>query len=216
MKTSLIDDLVGDIYARLYEIIVPELNARSNDDDSRDRMRVNHLLMDNNAPPTVATSRLNTAQELEEPAVRARPKMASKREIVRRAETLVAKQMPLPPTNKAKAFFSGLTSVPAGETTTAVIIERTIENREDTATKEVPSSVPGSVHDSADDESELSDIVEDEEEEGVGREQKPIFPGLLSRSEENEGEESGNDDTEEEMGMEGEQVYHGNELTGPT
>lgn len=53
----------------------------------------------------------------------------------------------------------------------------------------VETSAPASIHDSADDESELSELEEDEgddDEEGSGR---PLFPGLVGR-EKGEGEES--------------------------
>lgn len=85
-------------------------------------------------------------------------------------------------------------------------------------TKENNSSIPGSVHDSADDESELSD-VEDTLETAKGI---PLFPNLGDSrdgadevdEEEKEGSERAGDeqgDEEEELGDgegEGEESYH--------
>jgi hypothetical protein len=72
----------------------------------------------------------------------------------------------------------------------------------------VETSAPGSIHDSADDESELSELEEDdaddEDEEG---QRKPMFPNLASRERteaedsEMEGESEGDETAEDaEMG----------------
>ena len=66
--------------------------------------------------------------------------------------------------------------------------------RDETATKEGGSSVPGSVHDSADDESELSEPEDVDEEVG----HRPMFPGLLGRGAGDE-EESGDREGEGEV-----------------
>jgi len=211
VKSTLIDDLICDTYARLYEIVVPELVAKSNDDENRDRMRVDHLLMSSNVQYAETSLSENHSVGPDEPIVRARPKSVGRREIGRRAEALIAKPPPLPPPSKIKSSGLGPTSQSLEGNAMAVIIERVMENRENEG-KEVTSSVPGSVHDSADDESELSDIVEEEEAEDEEREtavsdRKAMFPGLMSRSlEVQEGdttEEEAEDDAEAEEGVEG-------------
>lgn len=45
----------------------------------------------------------------------------------------------------------------------------------------VETSAPGSIHDSADDESELSELEEDDGDDEDEVSVKPIFPGLASR-----------------------------------
>jgi tetratricopeptide (TPR) repeat protein len=60
----------------------------------------------------------------------------------------------------------------------------------------VETSAPGSIHDSADDESELSELEEDDaDDEDEGGQRKPMFPNLVGR-ERAEGEDS---DTEGEI-----------------
>ena len=216
VKSTLIDDLICDIYARLYETVVPELVAKSNDDENRDRMRVDHLLMNSNFQHTDIAFLEPHSLGPGEPVVRVRSKGVGRREIGRRAEALIVKPPSLLPLSKSKPTGSGPTSVPTEEKTTSVIIERGVDNREE-GPKEMPSSVPGSVHDSADDESELSDIVEEEEEEEEEEEDEGqekaesegnvMFPGLMSRSLGDGDGETTEDDVEEdvegEMGVEG-------------
>jgi hypothetical protein len=77
----------------------------------------------------------------------------------------------------------------------------------------VDTSAPGSIHDSADDESELSELEEDDGDDEEETSRKPLFPGLAGR-EKTEGEESeidvgtdeaGEDEGEDtEMGGDGE------------
>ncbi|MCJ1418881.1 Histone transcription regulator 3 [Xylographa parallela] len=211
VKSTLIDDLICDAYARLYEIVVPELVAKSNDDENRDRMRVDHLLMDSNVQHADALLIETPSLGPDECIVKTRPKSVGRREIGRRAEVLIAKAPPPPPPSKIKSSGAGSTPLPSGEKMTAVTAETVIDDRENLG-KEVTSSVPGSVHDSADDESELSDIIEEEEAEDQETgtaisDRNTMFPGLTSRSlEDQEGdttEEDPEDDVEAEEGVEG-------------
>jgi len=215
MKSTLIDDLIGDIFARIYEEVVPELIAKSNDEENRDRMRVNHLLMNSDAPsadsPSAAASPFGSGpgQGLDQPATRMRPKTVGRRDIGRRAEALVVKSVAPPPAPKPKTPASGPTPAPAGGGGLAVVIERPVNLVDDLAVKDT-SSAAGSVHDSADDESELSDIAE-EEEEKVEKEvmEKSLFPGVAGRGGRDEGDgadtvddDKTEDDVNEEMGEE--------------
>ncbi|MCJ1402554.1 Histone transcription regulator 3 [Xylographa trunciseda] len=211
VKSTLIDDLICDAYARLYEIVVPELVAKSNDDENRDRMRVDHLLLSSEVQHVDTSVLKIRSPGPDEPVIKARPKSVGRREIGRRAEALIAKPPPLLPPSKTKSSGPGPTSQPLEENTMAIVVEGVVETHENES-KEVASSVPGSVHDSADDESELSDIVEEEELEGEEREiveseSNAIFPGLMNRSlEDQEGditEEDAEDDAEAEEGVEG-------------
>ena len=208
VKSTLVDDLICDAYARLYEIVVPELVAKLNDDENRDRMRVDHLLMSSNVQHANALLLETPSLGPDEPIVRTRPKNVGRREIGRRAEVLIAKPPPPLPTSRIKSSGAESASLTLEEKTTSV----TVDDHENLG-KEVASSVPGSVHDSADDESELSDIVEEEEEEVEEQEtgtvlpdRNAMFPGLMSRSlEDQEGdttEEDPEDDAEAEEGDE--------------
>ncbi|KAL9105142.1 MAG: hypothetical protein Q9187_008812, partial [Circinaria calcarea] len=191
MKTTLIDDLVGDTFALLYETVVPELIAKSNDEENRDRMRVDHLLMNPEASPAAVNAPFPAAPHglgpTDQPATaRARPKGVGRRDIQKKAELLVSRSAVPPATASSLSKTSKPpTSVPAalqpfdiGPSTDAPPNDGAIKEKEE------PSSVPGSVHDSADDESELSDIEEEaERSETAMADQKPMFPGLMGRAE---------------------------------
>ena len=207
IKSTLIDDLIGDTYALLYDTLVPKLIAKSNDEENRDRMRVNHLLMGSDIPSTDGPSGTPLGGGPDQPMVRVRPKGVGRRDIGRKAEALVAKPMCIPLINKSKTPISGTTSVPStiGNKSLAVVIERAMDSKDDGGAKEVASSVPGSVHDSADDESELSDIAEEEEveKEEWHEDKQPMFPGLLGIGGEIEGAGTGEEDVECEEDEEG-------------
>ena len=185
MKVTVIEDLIGDTYALLYEKTVPDLIAKSNDEENRVRMRVDHVLMDPEASATATPPPDPNAIPGEAPATRSRFKNVTRREVQRRAEALVAKPAAaIAATKVTKPVEQGVGQ--QGATTIAVVMNK------DAPVKETPSSVPGSVHDSADDESELSDL-----EEFVDAPEKPptLFPNL--------GTKGGDEDEEEDDGEEG-------------
>lgn len=163
MKYVIIEDLIGDIYATIYQNMLPELIAKSNEEENRDRMRVNHLLMN---PDTTATGTPPPQGLLictDMPATKSRAKIVTKREIQRKAEALVAR--PIPP--KGQALAPRPPSLP-----TVPIYETAAEGME------VGDSAPGSLHDSADDESDLSDIEDVPGQPAI----KPMFPNLAARN----------------------------------
>jgi hypothetical protein len=183
MKVGVFEDLIGDTYAFLYEQIVPDLIAKSNDEEGRVRMRVDHVLMDAEASATATPPPDPNAKPGEAPVTRPRFKSATKREVQKRSEALVAK--PAAALAAAKLAKPTGQAMEQGRTSgVAVVISR------DEGGKEAASSVPGSVHDSADDESELSEL-----EEFVDAPEKPVamFPNLATN-----GEEEGYDEGEEE------------------
>ena len=204
MKSAPIEDLVGDTYAHLYELVVPELVVKSNTEENRVRMRVDQLLMN---ASTVAPEE----PPIEPSTKSSRPKSVGRREIQRKAEALVARPAPLPAAVSSKP----IPAVSNTKTLAAVAIpEREPEQVKSGALLAVRemedagkdlSSVPGSLHDSADDESELSEIEDGAEEaldealddEGV----KVLFPNLSGRDNRGEGREV--DEDEEEGDVEG-------------
>lgn len=156
MKSAPIEDLVGDTYAHLYEMVVPELVVKSNTEENRVRMRVDQLLMNTS---TTAPD----GPPAEPPTKPSRPKSVGRREIQRKAEALVSKTPPPSAIVSSRPSLGTNTKI----LTAVAIPERepeqaksgallAVQEIEDTA-KDV-SSVPGSLHDSADDESELSEI----------------------------------------------------------
>lgn len=206
MKPGPIEDLVGDIFARLYETVVPDLVNRSSTEENRSRMRVDQLLMSNNGhyndsnnsgtgstplllPLDIELSGLIPVTTI---LTKSRAKTINRREIQRKAEALVIIK-PSPTTSTNPAMAPGPSSLELSthggtKLVTAVVIP--IDGgsgrmaREDTReTGREGSSVPGSLHDSADDESELSDV-------GAEAERSVMFPGLV-RDESRAGEENG-------------------------
>ena len=178
MKGTHLDDLVGDMYARLYETIVPDLVAKSNDEENRDRMRVNHLLMSTDGPTGDAPSPEPTSLSGDPTVVRPpRFKGVGRREIQRKAEAIISKPPPAPIAAKPPKTFAEPLPQQLQEQGYQVNATATFMVKEEAARDAGASSVPGSVHDSADDESELSDL-EDIPEETAGA--KPIFANLVS------------------------------------
>ena len=210
MKPGLIEDLVGDTYAMLYATVVPDLVTKSNEEENRVRMRVDHLLTDPTAekvPPP--DSKLVDLTSSGAAPKQPRAKSISRREIQRRAESLVlTKPVAPPPASKPRSLSSpkilAAVEIPerigmARQTSSGGALLAVTE-RED-AVKDI-SSIPGSLHDSADDESELSDV--EELMEDVEPAPRVMFPGLVAGrgtvGRQAEGEEEGDDEEEEEEG----------------
>jgi hypothetical protein len=255
LKGSLIDDLIVDCYASVYQTFIatqPEVELKQaldseskgvqsgiiQDDGNRERMKLGSILTaqaDGNteSPGQVATPSLHmtlpvlstVAQSANPtpPARPGRPKTVTRREVQRRAEGLVARPPPIKTTTVSKhgeiphppvsnnaprlsskhirarstedaqtALGLGLGLVPVEGSRTAYLIRKDAED----GFGSTESSRPGSVHDSADNESELSEL-EEEVEDGLeedaideGREEIPqstpnrriLFPGLVQRS----------------------------------
>lgn len=230
MKGTMFNDLLGDAYAHLYNRVVPELIAKSTDEENRERMRVDHVLMNAEASPADTPSPLASGQGTDPTMIR-KPKVITKAEIIRKAEALIIKLVaqPLPSVSKPPAVRPQTAAPPAMLSPTLPIQQPSEAasthppenpsadaNATDTATlkpdnapdkdKEKErelSSVAGSVHDSADDESELSEIEDMEEPADIAP--KPLFPGLIKRVQaversdaESSKDEDGGDEQEEE------------------
>ena len=216
MKPTAIEDFIADAYAHLHQSIVPELIIRSNEEESRGRMRVDHLM--NLENPPISTPSPGPAGNPEDAApARQRIRGVGRRELQKRAESLVSKPASAQTTVKAPKTPPPTNSPTTPRSTVQVVI------RKDSLVKE-NSSVPGSVHDSADDESEHSDIENIPDTAGP-RSPKPLFPNLgdyndAADEEEKEGSEEDAEQPEEEQledegpeedeqgDVEGEETYH--------
>lgn len=177
-KSNLFEDLIRDIYAHLYDSVVPNLVAQDAVEENRVRMSVDTILT--NPTPSVETpsADLSAAQAEQQ---RSRAKWLTQRELVRRAEAIAAKPAPTVPVKVLKSLAPAPISPkeqsgkPGSTPALAVVID---------LEKDGASSVPGSVHDSADDESELSEVDDDVVEVVESRltdatgERPPLFPNL--------------------------------------
>lgn len=211
MKPAAIEDFIADAYAALHLSVVPELIARSNEEESRGRMRVDNLMNMEN-PPASTPSPGAGADADDAAPTRQRIRGVGRRELQKRAEALVNKPAALQSAAKAPK------TPPLGNGSTSPRSTVQVLIPQPSPVKENNSSVPGSVHDSADDESELSD-VEDTAETARSR---SMFPNLedskdgADEAEEEEKERSegsdGADDerleNEEQGEGEGEETYH--------
>lgn len=210
MKPGIIEDLVGDTYALLYATVVPDLVTKSNTEENRVRMRVEQLLTDPAAekvspPDGKLIELISSGAAPKQP----RAKNISRREIQRRAESLVLTKAVVPPPASKPCSFSSPKILAAVEIPERIGMPRqtnsggallAVTEREDGA-KDI-SSIPGSLHDSADDESELSDV--EDLMEDVEPAPRVLFPGLVAgrdtRARQGEGEEEGDDEEEEDDG----------------
>ncbi len=250
MKGSLIDDLIVDCYASLYQSFVATLRAEEKvepapgaegkliqrepvqDDDNRERMKLGSILAthaDGNpespgllAPPT-------TLSAVPAPPTKpTRPKTVTRREVQRKAEGLIVRPPPIktPTLLKHTAFPrpSGAAEVPRSSSKHARSYTATdaqpatvglgfgpvegsrvadlVREDVDEGPMSADSSRPGSVHDSADDESELSELeevdngsendVEEDQNEDPARPLKPtvLFPGPLPKASDGANEDS--------------------------
>ncbi|KAL8872240.1 MAG: hypothetical protein Q9174_002096 [Haloplaca sp. 1 TL-2023] len=185
MKPQLIEDLIADVYAHLHQTMVPELILRSNEEESRGRMRVDHLM--NVETAVVSTPSPDPTSKAEDAApVRQRVRGVGRREIQKRAEVLINKPASAQTTTKAPKTPPPANGPATPRSTVQVIIKQNDGSKDG-------SSVPGSIHDSADDESELSDVEEAFETAPT----RPMFPNLADTEEGDDDEGEGFDQDSE-------------------
>ena len=189
MDKNAIENLIADVYAWIYSRNVDELKAKETAEENRIRMSVDTILM--NPTPAALTATSVFAEPLggdqQGRGIR-RQFSVTRRMVIVKAEALIVKPpaiaTPRPtPRALAPAPLPGQTAalavvIPQGGTTVAEAI-----------------SVPGSVHDSADDESELSDVEDLVDDPLLPQRMKksppkPFFPNLLGAAGDDEDAES--------------------------
>ncbi|KAH8695495.1 putative transcriptional corepressor of histone genes [Talaromyces proteolyticus] len=174
MKVTMFEDLIADMYARLYEESKHRFIEQVNE-ENRERMKVDHLLMntdgaaDDPTPPTSAP-----ASEAPAPP-RGRTKGIARRDIQKRAEAIV-NRFARPSTTKAAAAPAEEEKVPPAPPPAAALSHLRDDAAEGASAAQ--SSAPASVHDSAD-ESELSEM-DDDKLDKLKVDQRAIFPNLNS------------------------------------
>lgn len=204
MKVSLLEDLIADLYSRLYEINLPHVMEQASE-ENKEKMKVDHLLMSMdgaadappapgpggtgpNPPTTISASGPTATASTETPTAisRGRTKGIARRDIQKRAEAIVNSKLTTRPPN-TKPTTTTTTTTAAGTTTTeaeppngtapAAPTATTAEAAEASTTKKNKAAVgePGSV----DDDSELSEI-DDEKMSKLDseRERGRLFPNL--------------------------------------
>lgn len=193
MKVSLLEDLIADLYSRLYEVNMPQVLEQANE-ENKEKMKVDHLLMattdgaaDGSTPPT-------SAPPSEAPAPRGRTKGIARRDIQKRAETIVSRKLtPRAPAAKVPAPAeteqapqhnppkkNGATSAPSQTPKDTTATTSHGVQAVGSSTGHQSDAPDGSLHESADDESELSEI-DDEKLSKLAPERKRFFPNLQDR-----------------------------------
>ncbi|KAL8856450.1 MAG: hypothetical protein Q9178_006920 [Gyalolechia marmorata] len=183
MKPAVIEDFIADLYALIYQRKTPELIGLENEEESRSRMRVDHLM--NSENPATSTPSPDPVSKPDDVApTRQRIRGVGRKEIQKRAEALVMKPVTAAAPAKTPKSPAPTNDLPPTPRSTVQVVIKQREPRNDN------SSVPGSLHDSADDESELSDVDAASEIPKA----RPLFPNLgESKSEADEEEKEGSE-----------------------
>jgi hypothetical protein len=171
-KPAIFEDLIADIYAVLYESNIAKFMEQATEEESRERMKVDHLLMASDAGGGTATPPVSN----QGPGPKTRTKGVSRKEIQRKAEAIAAKALVTRSAIKqARPADEESRPQPVVE---VAIGPLPIKDDIKEEASGIQSSVPGSVHDSADDESELTEIEEERLSQPV-KTLAPMFPNLL-------------------------------------
>jgi hypothetical protein len=179
VKSAAIDDLINDAWATLFlrvgvnlpRVAPPPPPSPTNEPRNHGPMSLNNLVSNMDGGSTMHFAPL---PEIARP----RSKGVSRREILRRAEAAVARApeapRPFAPSRARLSDQSMLVGTSIRGPLTGPVKPRATAALRELETNEggIESSAPGSLHDSADDESDLSDLPDVEEEPPV------IFPNL--------------------------------------
>lgn len=211
MKVSLLEDLIADLYSRLYELNLPHVIEQASE-ENKEKMKVDHLMnLDGaaDAPPpgpgpggptpnppgtttTTTTSALGPAQpttttSTEAPASvpRGRTKGIARRDVQKRAEAIVASKLTTrPPTKPTTTGTTTTTETePQNATGTTTTTAPTKTSKTEPGTKDKEPRDSG-------DESELSEFDEDKMTKlDVERQRSRVFPNLKASSPQEPGSE---------------------------
>lgn len=197
MKVTMFEDLVADLYSRLYELNIPLLNEQVTE-ENKEKMKVDHLLMTGDATTETSAASLPASDT---PAPRGRTKGIARRDIQKRADTIV--NLKLGPRTTAKFATT--------ETETATSARRgsnvagasglisTTQEHKSTSTGAEKKEKEGANSGSGD-ESDLSDIDESKLDKASSEQKSLKFPNLNGELGDNETEDdagSGEDNAEE-------------------
>ncbi|KAJ5692853.1 hypothetical protein N7462_002276 [Penicillium macrosclerotiorum] len=203
MKVTMFEDLIADLYSRLYEVNAPRLIEQVNE-ENKEKMKVDHLLMTGEGTTEASTPATDT------PAPRGRTKGIARRDIQKRADTIVNLKLGPRTANKFCATIeTEQSSASRGpNTSTAPTSAPQGPGKQPSSTENgIQRSDHNSGHDSAD-ESELTDLDESKPDRPSMR--KSLFPGL-SKNEQVDETETENDGADEGEGEDEEEDMNDNE-----
>ncbi|WEW54969.1 Histone transcription regulator 3 [Emydomyces testavorans] len=199
IKPGIFEDLVGDVYALLYEKTVPRILEGIAKEENRERMKVDHLLSAGDTadgthtpppPPPPASETLSEKLPEKPTHPKTRTKGVTRREVQRKADAIATKAAAARPAGKPTRPADEDAKPPAAEQTAIETTTNKDEIQEE-ATQQAPEEVPEardapvvpssalpSIHGSGDDESELSELDESKISE-PSKPAVPMFPNLL-------------------------------------
>lgn len=192
MKVTMFEDLIADLYARVYEVNMPQLIEQANE-ENKEKMKVDHLLMTGDATTETSTPATSLPAS-DTPAPRGRTKGIARRDIQKRADTIV--NLKLGPRTATSKFTSAAEpeATPRGPTT-ATAPGPTSAPQESGKQASAEDSIGfqrsdlNGTQDSAD-ESDLSEVDETKPRK-MPAERKSLFPNLNKN-------ESGTGETEDD------------------
>ncbi|QQK41148.1 Tetratricopeptide-like helical [Penicillium digitatum] len=186
MKITMFEDLIADLYARLYEINTPHL-VEQQTEENKEILKVDHLLMVGEGLPATSTPSASVPAS-DTPAPRGRTKGIARRDIQKRADTIVNTKL-APRAVASKITAAGETEPPTtpqgiGLTTAGPNSAPLGFGKQGSATGD-GSAEPRDEHDSVD-ETELSD----NEDTKLGDEgTSALFPHITDAEEGGTGDE---------------------------
>jgi hypothetical protein len=216
MKVTMFEDLIADLYARVYELNMPQLIEQVNE-ENKEKMKVDHLLMAGDAT-TEASTPPSSAPAADTPAPRGRTKGIARRDIQKRADTIV--NLKLGPRTAAKfavaAELEQPSSTPRRPSATAT--------SGPTSAPQKPGEQPSITDIAAVQPSDSNGIQDSDEGDDESKpkkpSEKPLFPNLNknysgSGQTEDDGAGSGDDGGDEAEGEgEGDEEEDGNDNEG--
>lgn len=177
MKVSLLEDLIADLYSRLYEINMTHVMEQATE-ENREKMKVDHLLMatsDGAADAPTPASGPTTSSEAPA-APRGRTKGIARRDIQKRAETIVNSKLSTRTPNPKPAPAAPAETEPSQHQDTAPTSAASAPTKE---------QKPAETSLNAGDDSELSEI-DDDKLSKLNTDRSRTFPNLKPSSPEAE------------------------------
>lgn len=212
MKVSLLEDLIADLYSRLYELNLPHVIEQASE-ENKEKMKVDHLMnLDGvadappvpgaggptpNPPGTTATATATTTSapgpaqpttstEAPTSVPRGRTKGIARRDVQKRAEAIVASKLTTRPPTKPTTTGATTTTEIEPQNATGTATTSTVSTK---APKTEPGTKDKEPRESGD-ESELSEIDEDKTTKpDAERQRSRVFPNRKTSSPQEPGSE---------------------------
>ncbi|KAJ5105866.1 Tetratricopeptide-like helical [Penicillium alfredii] len=197
MKVTTFEDLIADLYSRVYEMNMPLLVEQANE-ANKEKMKVDHLLMPGDGGPTEpSTPSTPVPAASDTPAPRGRTKGIARRDIQKRADTIVSLKL------APRAVASKIATAPEADQSAAIphgpsMAAAPTPNEPTSAPRGPPkqTTATGAIgaHASAD-ESDLSDVDDSKLPKTPAERNAALFPSL-SKTEpgESEADDAGSGD----------------------